>query len=190
MAPTTMRFLCLSPDGKEVVFRSARSGHKNLYIMDVEEGEEGGIRALTEGPWIDTMPCWSPDGQWIAFSSNRYDPQQAKYFSVYLVHPDGTGLHRVTSTEKERINHLCFSPDSKILMYAANFGRVSADPVSVPNGYQPFGEVFVSALDGSDMQRLTFNAVEDGVCTWHDGNGIDFQSLTLAGNKIAGDKLK
>jgi Tol biopolymer transport system component len=27
-----------SPDGKWLVFRSGRSGHKNLYIMDAEDG--------------------------------------------------------------------------------------------------------------------------------------------------------
>ncbi|KAH9330701.1 hypothetical protein KI387_002809, partial [Taxus chinensis] len=64
------------------------------------------------------------------------------------------------------------------------------DPVSVPNEFQPFGEVYVSALDGSEMQRLTFNAYEDGTVTWHNGNGIDFESLSLASKKIGGEKLK
>lgn len=39
----------------QIVFRSARSGHKNLYLMDAR-GEEYGLRRLTEGPWTDTMP--------------------------------------------------------------------------------------------------------------------------------------
>lgn len=63
-----------SPDGKYVVFRSGRSGHNNLYIMDAVDGEEKYLRQLTEGPWTDTMPHWSPDNEWIAFSSNRLHP--------------------------------------------------------------------------------------------------------------------
>lgn len=63
-----------SPDGKYVVFRSGRSGHNNLYIMDAAEGEEKYLRQLTEGPWTDTMPNWSPDNEWIVFSSTRLHP--------------------------------------------------------------------------------------------------------------------
>ncbi|KAL3675665.1 hypothetical protein R1sor_025613 [Riccia sorocarpa] len=49
-----------SPDGKYVVFRSGRSGHKNLYIMDAVDGEEKELKQLTDGAWTDTMANWSP----------------------------------------------------------------------------------------------------------------------------------
>eukprot|EP00249_Psilotum_nudum_P036852 c8877_g1_i1 orf=371-2419(-) len=166
---TNNAFPCPSPDGKEIVFRSGRNGYKNLYIMDAEKGEEGGIRALTHGKWIDTMPHWSRDGQWIAFSSNRENPQCELFenFALYMVKPDGSGLHEVLgSSGSARVNHVCFSPDSKRITFAADMAGVSAEPISMPNQFQPYGEVFVANADGTEVVRLTHAPYENGTPTW------------------------
>ncbi|TKY69242.1 TolB protein [Spatholobus suberectus] len=166
-------FPSCSPDGKSIVFRSGRSGHKNLYIVDAVEGEfNGGLRRLTEGAWIDTMPCWSPKGDLIAFSSNRHDPGNSEVFGIYLVRPDGSGLRRVEVAEgaRERLNHVCFSGDGEWLLFTANLGGVSAEPVGLPNQFQPYGDLYVVRVDGSGLRRLTCNAYENGTPTWHHGD--------------------
>ncbi|KAI6694540.1 hypothetical protein NL676_022250 [Syzygium grande] len=169
-------FPSCSPDGKWLVFRSGRTGHKNLYIVDAANGEfGGGIRQLTDGPWIDTMPSWSPNGDIIAFSSNRHDPDNADAFSIYLIGPDGSGLRRVhvagpegsPEADRERINHVCFSRDGEWLLFTANLGGVTAEPVSWPNQFQPYGELYVARLDGSGLRRLTWNGFENGTPAWH-----------------------
>ncbi|KAL6657046.1 hypothetical protein ACP70R_004826 [Stipagrostis hirtigluma subsp. patula] len=181
-------FPAVSPCGRWLVFRSGRTGHKNLYVVDAARGEgEGGagLRRLTEGEWIDTMPAWSPDGSLIAFSSNRHDPANADVFSIYLVRPDGTGLRRVhvagaegsAEADKERINHVCFSPDSRWLLFTANLGGVMAEPVSGPNQFQPYGDLYACRLDGSGLVRLTCNAYENGTPAW--GPELGLQSLSL-----------
>ncbi|EAZ29242.1 hypothetical protein OsJ_13305 [Oryza sativa Japonica Group] len=155
-----------SPDGKWVVFRSGRSGNKNLYIIDAEDGEAGGIRRLTEGPWSDTMCNWSPDGEWIAFASDRHAPGSGS-FAIYMVHPNGTGLRRVVhSGGSGRTNHPWFSPDSKSLVFTSDYAAVSAEPVSNPHHYQPYGEIFTVDIDGSNIRRLTHNSFEDGTPSW------------------------
>jgi Tol biopolymer transport system component len=155
-----------SPDGKWIVFRSGRSGHKNLYIMDAEDGEAGGIRRLTEGPWSDTMCNWSPDGEWIAFASDRHNPGGGS-FAIYMVHPNGTGLRRVVhSADGGRTNHPWFSPDSKSLVFTTDYAAVSAEPISNPHHYQPYGEIFTVNIDGSGIRRLTHNSFEDGTPSW------------------------
>ncbi|KAL2347762.1 hypothetical protein Fmac_001762 [Flemingia macrophylla] len=166
-------FPSCSPDGKSIVFRSGRSGHKNLYIADAVKGEfDGGLRRLTEGDWIDTMPCWSPKGDLIAFSSNRHDPKNSEVFGIYVVRPDGSGLRRVEVAKgeegaKERLNHVCFSPDGEWLVFTANLGGLCAEPVGFPNQFQPYGDLYVVRLDGSGLRRLTCNAYENGTPTWH-----------------------
>lgn len=155
-----------SPDGKWIVFRSGRSGHKNLYIMDAEHGESGGLRRLTEGAWTDTMCNWSPDGEWIAFSSDRDNPGSGS-FVVYMIHPNGTGLRKVLQSGLGgRVNHPNFSPDGKKLTFTSDYGGVSAEPISNPHHYQPYGEIFTMNIDGSELMRLTHNSFEDGTPTW------------------------
>ncbi|KAK6131526.1 hypothetical protein DH2020_034733 [Rehmannia glutinosa] len=159
-------FPSASPDGKWVVFRSGRSGYKNLYVMDALNGETGGLRRLTEGPWTDTMCNWSPDGEWIAFSSDRGNPGSGSY-ELFKIHPNGTGLQKVLqSGSGGRINHPWFSPDGKYIVFVADYAGVSAEPISNPHHFQPYGDVFMIKSDGSGIQRLTHNSYEDGTPAW------------------------
>ncbi|GMH00939.1 hypothetical protein Nepgr_002778 [Nepenthes gracilis] len=155
-----------SPDGKWVVFRSGRSGHKNLYIIDAQDGEKGAIWRLTEGPWTDTMCNWSPSGEWIVFASDRDSPGSG-HFELYRIHPNGTGLRKVIQNGSGgRVNHPWFSPDGRRIVFTSDHAGVSAEVISTPHQFQPYGEIFVANLDGSDIQRLTHNSYEDGTPTW------------------------
>lgn len=195
-------FPSCSPDGKYLVFRSGRSGYKNLYVVDALKGEfeDGMIRQLTEGPWIDTMPSWSPDGKLIAFSSNRHNPSNTESFGIYVVEPDGSGVRRIQvagfEEERERLNHVCFSADGEWLLFAANLGAVTAEPVSLPNHFQPYGDLYLVRLDGSGLQRLTWNAYENGTPAWCpkvlevDSESMKLSGLSLEDNPSGEDVLK
>ncbi|KEH40612.1 uncharacterized protein [Medicago truncatula] len=194
-------FPSCSPDGKFVVFRSGRSGFKNLYIVDAVNGEfDGGLRRLTEGEWIDTMPCWSPKGDLIAFSSNRHDGGNSQAFGIYVVRVDGSGLRRVevgkgVDGEREMLNHVRFSGDGEWLLFTGNLVGLTAEPASIPNQYQPYGDLFVVKLDGSGLRRLTCNAYENGTPAWHYGdlllsNDDDDDDDDDDGDACDWDKLK
>jgi dipeptidyl aminopeptidase/acylaminoacyl peptidase len=61
----------------------------DICLIDLPSGE---IRAVYGKPGVRTRdPRWSPDGQWIAFIS-----QEAGNDDLWLVRPDGEGLHQVT----------------------------------------------------------------------------------------------
>ena len=68
----------LSPSGDTLVF----SFLGNLWTVDAKGGT---ARRLTLGTWSDSSPRFSPDGKWIAFSSNR----SADGRTIWLVSREG-----------------------------------------------------------------------------------------------------
>ncbi|PON50367.1 Tricorn protease [Trema orientale] len=111
------------------------------------------------------MCNWSPDGEWIAFSSDRHNPGSGS-FELYLIHPNGTGLRKlVQSGSGGRINHPWFSPDGKNIVVTTDYAGISAEPILYPHNFL-YGEIFTMKMDGSNLVRVTHNAHEDGTPSW------------------------
>ena len=106
----------LSADGKQLAFVSTRSpDHKtNIWVLELATKK---TRIVTGGADVQVTngkpdgffrPSWSPNGQWIAFSSDRLTEWTGhengagaghrQTLSIYVIHPDGTGLKRLTQS--------------------------------------------------------------------------------------------
>ena len=124
-----------SPDGNQVAFVSTRGAHTaNVWILDLKSRK---LRNLTGGTALQAAagkmdgffrPSWSPDGQWIAFSSDRnfdFKPhvfpqpgwEHPQELGVYVIHPDGQGLRRLTMQKDTSAGSPKWSLDSKRVVF-------------------------------------------------------------------------
>jgi len=96
----------IAPDGNTVAFVSTRAtGKAHVWLLDVGPRASRVARQLTSGTGGDFRPSWSPDGQWIAFSSDRDSHpgpvpgrwEHLQSTGVYVVRRDGSGLRRLTA---------------------------------------------------------------------------------------------
>jgi TolB protein len=103
-----------SPDGKRLVFSRAdpsRPANANVALFVVNL-DGTGLRRITPWglPFFEDAGRWSPDGKTILFDDTK---------SVYVVHPDGTGLAKIpllTGTFS-RLQNPDWSPDgTKIVL--------------------------------------------------------------------------
>jgi Tol biopolymer transport system component len=61
-------FLALSPDGRNIAFIAADANNApRLWVHSLETGE---ARILMNAGMVRHPPFWSPDGRWVAFSSD------------------------------------------------------------------------------------------------------------------------
>lgn len=113
-----------SPDGKRIAYRriiptpgmrwdlSVMTYDSEVFVSDLDGSNE---RNLSASPAYDGWPSWSPDGRWIAFSSNRSGPQNTG--QVYLVRPEGGEVKQLTTGRWSNTTPR-WSPDSqKIYVY-------------------------------------------------------------------------
>jgi hypothetical protein len=79
-------------DKEMIIFVSDRGGDADLFIMDAD-GQNERLLTTRDDAAEDRNPAWSPDGKWIAFSSNR----DSDTFEIFLIRPDGDDLRQITT---------------------------------------------------------------------------------------------
>jgi TolB protein len=90
-----------SPNGRELVFSSARSGSPMIYIADLNSNL---TRQITFAGKYNATPAWSPKGDKILFAAQRAPNGN---FDIYSIEPSGNNLSRITVGDqgRRRINH-------------------------------------------------------------------------------------
>jgi len=136
-----------SPDGDRIVFRSRKSGHGELWMMNADGSD---WRQLTRYPTDDDTlrdgrgyfagpPRWQPGRDRISFCSKRNGN-----YSLFSIAPDGSDLKQLTPDGREEIWH-AWSPDGKWLVF---------DGTEDGKNYY----IFLMPAAGGPIRRLTDDA--------------------------------
>ena len=106
----------ISPDGERIIYslqRVEQKSEKKYSSLWLASSGRGAARQFTWGDHNDTAPRWSPNGEQIAFLSNRKDTE--KPAQIYLI-PTHGGEARPLSDIPGRIAEFAWSPDGKRLV--------------------------------------------------------------------------
>ena len=158
-----------SPDGRRIAFSARRDGHfenefgitYEIYVMDADGGNE---QRLTENRNNDWHSSWSPDGQRIAFASDRKG--DVVNWDIYMMDADGGNPQNLTEN-RVYDSSPSWSPDGKRIAFMSNRAGNT--------------EIYVIDADGGNLQNLTNNPHSDGSPAWFNSPF----SVSLAGKKFS-----
>ncbi len=119
-------------NGKIAFSDYVEGGDTEIFVMN---GDGTGVVRLTFNETKDQDPCWSPDGQWIAFVNT--DGRQR--WEIWVIKADGTGLRQVTTPpDGSSDNYPAWSPDGKTILFQRfnssfrlNIYRIDAESTGV-----------------------------------------------------------
>ena len=120
-------------------------GDFEIFIMN-RDGT--GLQQLTENSAFDVDPEWSPDGEQIAFESDR-----DLFSDIFLMNADGTVQTNVTNN-RAFDRSPTFAPDGERIAFESGLSA----GVDNPTGDT---EIFSVGTDGATLQQLTNNTARD-----------------------------
>lgn len=161
-SPLWMRHCIISPDGTSIAF---------TYKGDIYTVPTAGGRAtqITTNPAFDTEPVWSPDGQQLAFASDRMGS-----LDLFIVSREG-GEPQCLTTHSGAETPIAFS-DAGHILFTANV-MPTAEDIGFPSSQ--FQQVYQVSVKGGrpvmfssmPLERISIN--KEGAMLYQDKKGYE-----------------
>ncbi|MFX1714802.1 PD40 domain-containing protein [Riemerella anatipestifer] len=159
-SPLWLRNIAISPDGKKIAFTYMG----DIYAVSTEGGSA--VR-LTTHPAYDSDPVWSPDGKFIAFSSDRENGFQR----IFIMPSQGGEAKQVTFHSQAALP-LAFSKDGKNIIYSANLQN-SPQNVIFPSASI---QLYQISIDGGQPKRI-FNSSTKSISLTSNGEAMYYENI-------------
>jgi len=173
----------VSPNGKMIISAAKLPNDSNflknypstqIWKIPIDGGKATQITKPVH-PFIDLSPCWSPDGNKVAFIRQQLIKGLNPYgdVSIYIVDSLGRESEILTATSDEIIFSPAWSPDGKMIAY---LNKEKKDPytetlnvINISSGESrvvgevPTAHVNIELAWSHDSKRIAFNDDEDKV---------------------------
>jgi len=130
-------FPSLSPDGKSVAYTAHVNGNWDIYLQRV--GGKNPINLTKDSPANDTQPAFSPDGDRIAFRSDREGA------GIFLMGATGENVKRLTDFGFNP----AWSPDGNYIACA------DEGPTDVAFGWNTNSRVWIVSVATGEKRQVT-----------------------------------
>jgi Tol biopolymer transport system component len=108
-----------SPDGSQLTYWRGLPTGTAVFVINADGTNE---QRLTDPEMVAGDPDWSPDGNWIVFSTYPLAAFQCcEVSNLYRMHPDGSGIEQLThyDTEDLRATQPRYTPDGQYIVFTA-----------------------------------------------------------------------